>query len=113
MEKFTQKETTISDFQATTAELMQECFDDVAAIESTVNELLKAKTPSKKALNKLSKDVSNLSDKLKIEIPWLQSRFNEEIFSKFEEVKAEANAWFQSKLSSLGLKNLPKNKLLK
>lgn len=113
MDKYESTDTTMSDYQHSTIELSNECFELVDKITKQLNELSNAKSPSKTKLKDITRSVDNLRTKLKHDIPWLQDRFNGEMLNILSSIKQEASVWIENKLIILGLNKSSDTKNLK
>ena len=113
MDNYKSTNTTMSDYQHSTIELSNECFELVEKITVQLNELSNAKSPSKTKLKEVARSVDNLYTKLKHDIPWLQERFNGEMLNILSSIKQEASVWIENKLIRLGLNKSNDTKKLK
>lgn len=111
--RYEKTETVLDDFKRSTVELSNECFELVVQIQTQLQELDAAKTPSKRKINKVKRDMENLHTRLKEDIPWLQNRFHEDMLVMFTQIKEEASAWIQNKLMEMGLDKVTNKKKLK
>lgn len=108
--KYEKRETTIDGFKDSITKLSNESFKIIESLEEQIEELSTAKTPSKKAIKKIKADIYTLHTRLKEDIPWLQSRFQEDMLVILGQMKKEASAWIQNKLIQFGLDKVKKLK---
>ncbi|MCL2931932.1 MAG: hypothetical protein MGG11_06510 [Trichodesmium sp. MAG_R03] len=109
VEDYKNNDSTIIEFNSDYQSTLKECMEQLNSIQNNIDQLSKSSRVGKKDITNLQRLISNLSTNLKSNLPFLESRFHEEMVKKYNQVKIEATTWLDNKLYNLGLKQANDN----